>query len=159
MGTSIRTQHRVSLAVGLAMLAMLLSAPSSASASAFGCQYVGGFGFSHQGVTIQAPQGWLCHDIRGNGKVVTSETASYGAVPSLYGALTGRICNWRIDFVYRGQNNNVYRTDRGPAHANCAWTVSRNVEADKTLAYYGTACAQLYVSGVLRAKQCHNITA
>jgi hypothetical protein len=158
-----RRSFRRQLSIGLAAIAVMaamLSSPSPASASAFGCEYIGGFGFSFEGISLRAPQGWLCHDIDGDGKVIRNEAAHYGPFLSLYGLLTARICNWRIDFVYRrAYDGSVYRTDRGATHYACGYFVSRNVSADKTLAHYGTACAQLYVNGVLRAKQCHNITA
>ncbi len=141
------------------VLCASLAGASPASASAFGCQYVGGFGFSYQGLTLQAPKGYLCHDIRGSGRTITSESASYGPAPSLYGVLTGRVCNWRIDFYYRNTTPSVYRTDYGPTQNTCNYTVSRSVSADKALAYYGTACARLVVSGVTRVTQCHQITA
>jgi hypothetical protein len=52
----------------------------------------------------------------------------------------------------------VYRRDRGRRHATCGYLVSRTVNRNKRLRYYGTACAQLYVNGRHRARQCHNVT-
>lgn len=154
----LRTLSVVAL-VTLATLAAVAARPSPAHASAFGCQYIGGFGFSYRGLSLRAPQGFLCHQITGYGRRITRERAGYGAVPSLYGMLTGRVCNWRIDFAYhRASDGRVYRTDRGPTHHGCSYIVSRDVRRNKRLQHFGTACAALYVNGVWRNRQCHNIT-
>jgi hypothetical protein len=136
-----------------------LSAPAPADASAFGCEYIEGFGFEFKGFKLKAPKGFLCHSISGDRRRIRSERAYYGPVPNLYGLLTGRVCNWRIDFVYRrAANGRVYRRDRGRTHRRCGYLISRTVERNKRLRYFGTACAQLYVNGKHRARQCHNIT-
>jgi hypothetical protein len=136
-----------------------LGAPAQADASAFGCEYIGGFGFEFKGLSLKAPKGFLCHHISGEGRRIRSESAHYGPAPSLYGALTGRVCNWRIDFVYRrAAKGRVYRRDRGRTRHRCGYLISRTVERNKRLRYFGTACAQLYVNGKHRARQCHNIT-
>ena len=136
-----------------------LSAPAPADASAFGCQYIGGFGFDFKGLSLRAPQGFLCHGISGDGRRITSERAHYGPAPSLYGALTARVCNWRIDFVYRrAADGRIYRRDRGRTLYRCGYVISRTVERNKRLRHFGTGCAQLYVNGKHRARQCHNIT-
>jgi hypothetical protein len=136
-----------------------LGAPAPADASAFGCQYIGGFGFQFKGLSLKAPKGFLCHRISGDGRRIRSESAHYGPAPSLYGALTGRVCNWRIDFVYRrAANGNVYRRDRGRTHHRCGYLIARRVGRNKRLRYFGTACAQLYVNGKYRRRQCHSIT-
>ena len=150
------------VAIALAASALAVSglgAPAPAEASAFGCAYIGGFGFSFHGLSLRAPKGFLCHRISGHGRKIKYEAAGYGPAPSLYGLLTGRVCNWRIDFVYRrAANGNVYRRDRGRTHHRCGYLIARRVERNKRLRYFGTACAQLYVNGRHRARQCHNIT-
>ena len=158
MSSSIKKCSALMLATA-ALLCASLAGASPASASAFGCQYIGGFGFSWQGLTLQAPKGYLCHSITGSGRSVTNEYAYYGPAPSVYGALTGRVCNWRIDFQYRNTSNVVYRTDTGATHNTCEYYIRRDQPTDKSLAYYGKACARLFVGGVLRSQQCHNITA
>ena len=144
--------------VALMSLSLLLTAAAPAQASAFGCQYIGGFGFTYEGFSFEAPQGWLCHEINGSGKFIDSESASYGAFTTLYSVLTAKVCNWRIDFVYRNTNDTEYRRDSGATDNSCTLSPSRSVTKDKNLRYYGTACAQLYANGILRGKQCHNIT-
>lgn len=139
-------------------MSIALSSGTPAHASAFGCQYIGGFGFTYEGFELTAPQGYLCHDIDGSGKFIDREAASYGPFPTIYSLLKSHLCNWRIDFVYRNTQGTEYRRDSGATHTNCSFDISRTVTKDKTLRYYGTACAQLYVNGVLRGKQCHNIT-
>ena len=149
---------RALLVALVAAITCLSTTSAPAHATALGCDYSGGFGFSYQGVTLKAPKGFLCHYIEGNGRTVTKEAASYSANASLYGALTGRVCNWRIDFVYYDTSGRNYRTDYGPLTTSCSYSVSRTVTADKTLAYYGKACARLVVNGTTRVTQCHNIT-
>jgi hypothetical protein len=151
------TPLRALLVALVAALTCLVGTTVPAQATAIGCDYSGGFGFSYQGVTLKAPKGYLCHRIEGDGRTVTKEAASYGAAPSLYGVLTGKVCNWRIDFVYYNTSGTNYRTDYGAVHTTCDYTVSRTVTADKTLAYFGKACARLVVNGTTRVTQCHNI--
>jgi hypothetical protein len=134
-----------------------LAAP--VNASAFGCEYITGFGFSFKGQSLKAPKGFLCHQIVGEGRRIRSETGAYVASPSLYGALAGRVCNWRIDFVYhRARDGRVYRVDRGRTHHACGYYVDRTVRRNKRLRHFGIACAALFVNGRWRDRQCHNIT-
>ena len=136
-----------------------LTFSNAANASAFGCQYIGGFGFTFKGLSLTAPKGFLCHDIKGSKKYIDREIGTYSAAPSLYGYLTGKVCNWRIDFVYtNAANGSTYLRDRGPTNNSCSYLPIRTQYTDKNLKYYGKACAQLYVNGVYRSSQCHNIT-
>lgn len=146
--------------VTLATLAAVVALPAPAQANAFGCQVINGFGFTFGGQNLRAPKGFLCHRIRGRGRLITQEDAAYTAnLGSLYGMLTGRVCNWRIDFYYhRDSDGRVYRADRGSTHHGCSAVVWRSVKRNKRLAHFGTACAALYVNGVWRNRQCHNIT-
>jgi hypothetical protein len=141
------------------VLAGSAAGAAPASASAFGCQYIGGFGFTFKGFELRAPKGWLCHQIRGSGRRIDSESAIYGPAYSMYGTLKGRVCNWRIDFAYRrASDGSEYRRDRGRTRHRCNYHVKRTVTTRKVLEHYGTACAELYVNGVRRSQQCHNIT-
>ena len=141
-----------------AMLSTTVIVPGNAHASAFGCDYNRGFGFSFKGVNLKAPKGFLCHKITGSKKHIQHQTARYGANASIYGALTGKVCNWRIDFLYSNTSGKTYKIDKGPTRNYCSYSVSRSVSADKHLPSYGKSCARLVVSGKTVETQCHNIT-
>jgi hypothetical protein len=154
-----RKRATVLACVTATALAGLGAGAVPASASAFGCQYIGGFGFSFKGFELRAPKGWLCHQIRGSGRTIERESAIYGPAYSMYGALKGRVCNWRIDFAYRrASDGSEYRRHRGPTHHRCNYHVKRTVTSRKVLQHFGAACAELFVNGVRRSRQCHNIT-
>ncbi len=141
-----------------AILSTSVVAPTAAHASAFGCDYNRGFGFTFQGVKVKAPKGFLCHSITGSKKHIKHQTARYGANPSGYGALTGKVCNWRIDFLYSDTRGKTYKIDKGPTRNYCSYTASRSVSADKHLPCYGKSCARLVMNGKTIETQCHNIT-
>ncbi|MFJ9538018.1 hypothetical protein ACIRPX_12240 [Streptomyces sp. NPDC101225] len=136
--------------------ALLLTAPTNASAGAVGTTPVKTFDYSVGGMTVKVPTGCLfTHVIRGSGRRITYQNA--GVDCAFVGALGSGFCNWRIDFTYRDTSNRTYRTSRGRTHNECKIDPMRN-NSPQTLARYGKACARLYVNGVPRVSQCHSIT-
>lgn len=164
MSTVKTLQPRKFLLPSLTMAAVasavaLASTPlAPAPASATGCQFRNGFGISVKGVNLKVPKGYLCHSIRGKGKTIRQQSAAYSFSKSGYGLLTGKICNWRIDFIYtKASNGKRYRTDRGRTQNKCSLIAKRNVNTDKLLKHYGKSCAVLYSNGHKVTTQCHNI--
>ncbi|GAA2290022.1 hypothetical protein GCM10010415_71950 [Streptomyces atrovirens] len=127
-----------------------------AHASATGSAAIGSFTYQVRGAAVKIPVGcFLTHTIKGSGKRITSQLAGVDCVG--VAATFSQFCNWRIDFAYADTNNKTYRTSRGATHAECEGAPLRNA-APQTLSVYGKACAKLYISGTLRATQCHFIT-
>ncbi|WP_245877684.1 hypothetical protein [Streptomyces glaucescens] len=140
----------------LAAGGLVLSAPTSAHATAVGSTPVRTFQYSVGGMTMKVPTGCMfTHAIRGSGKKITYQNA--GVDCAFVAALGTGFCNWRIDFTYADTNNRTYRTSRGRTHNECTIDPMRNNSA-QTLPRYGKACAHLHVNGVRRVSQCHHIT-
>ena len=136
--------------------ALLLTASTVAQAGAIGSTPVHTFEYSVGGMTMKIPTGCMfTHIIRGSGRKITYQNA--GVDCAFVAALGSGFCNWRIDFTYGDTNNRTYRTSRGRTHNECKKDPMRN-NSPQTLPRYGKACAHLYVSGVRRASQCHNVT-
>lgn len=134
--------------LGCASLAAAMS-PSQASASAYGIQYFSSFNANILGQTIPIPGGQLAHQVNGNGNSISSEWAHVTAGAGM--------CNWRVDYVYRDVNNVERRRINTGVHYRCdTWAYAPTVYPG--VVPYGTACAQLYRSGVYVTKQCHYIT-
>jgi len=141
---------RTLLGLGSAAVAVLIAtgAPGSAAASAYGIQYWGIFTVNVRGQSIGIPSGQLAQDIEGSGIYIRSEWAHITTAPGF--------CNWRVDYVYRTVNNNVYRRIRTPTQYGCdMWAYAPTVSPGRVRP--GTACAQLYRSGAYVTRQCHSI--
>lgn len=139
-------------------LASTTLAPAPAAASATGCQFRNGFGISAKGINFRVPKGNLCHTIIGKGKTIRNQHASYRFARTGYGLFTGKICNWRIDFIYtKASTSKQYRRDRGRTQNKCSFNAMRTVKTDKFLKHYGKSCAVLYSNGRKVTTQCHNI--
>ncbi|MGC0332135.1 hypothetical protein RKD23_005125 [Streptomyces sp. SAI-170] len=151
------SRYGTRLTTALAALgALVLSTATDAHATAIGSAPVQTFSYSVGGVTMKVPTGCMfTHIIRGSGKKITYQNA--GVDCGFVGALNSGFCNWRIDFTYADTNNRTYRTSRGKTHSECKIDPMRN-NHPQTLPRYGKACARLYVGGVRRVSQCHNIT-
>lgn len=158
--TMISSKFIVSAILGsaIAISGAAIVTSTDANASAVGCQPSHGFGFSFKGASLTVPKGFLCHEIKGNKKKITFQRAAYTAGASVYSALTGKICNWRIDFVYYDTNGRAYSTYRGPTKNYCSMGAVREVKAPKNLPKDGKSCARLIVDGKARVVQCHKIT-
>jgi hypothetical protein len=131
---------------------------TDANATAFGCQPSNGFGLSFKGVNLRVPKGYLCHLIRGNKKKISYQMAAYNISTGIEGMFRGKICNWRIDFVYYDTKGRAYSTDTGPTKNYCSLGARREVKAGKNLPNYGKSCARLVVDGKAIVTQCHKIT-
>lgn len=127
-----------------------------ARASATGSTAIGSFTYEVRGAAVKIPVGcFLTHGIEGSGKRVTSQLGGVDCVG--VAATFSQFCNWRIDFAYADTDNRTYETSRGATHAVCESAPLRHGGA-RTLSAYGKACAKLFLSGKLRATQCHYIT-
>lgn len=132
--------------------------PGPVTQSAAGASWMNPFCFSFGGQNICVPTTMLVHVITGNGRTITNQEAeiqdSVGG-----GTAGGQFCNWRFDWKYYDTNGRNYLTSLGTTHHSCNEAgVGRGTSADRTLAYYGRACAVFYVNGTERGRQCHNIT-
>ncbi|MGW4894747.1 hypothetical protein ACWEQL_21130 [Kitasatospora sp. NPDC004240] len=107
-------------------------------------------------VTVPLPSGFLHHCTRGTGLRIGSEWAAY--TPAPIGLAKDRLCNWRIDFVYRDLNNKVYKTVKGKNHPTCEFVGAVEWNAGNRTFKLGTSCAELWIAGTKRGAQCHNIT-
>jgi len=132
-----------------AALLVIVLAPSSASASAYGVQYWGAFTVNVGGQNIGIPSGQLAHKVNGSGARIDSEWAHITTTPGF--------CNWRVDYVYRdAENNREYRRIRTATQYGCdTWAYAPSVYPGNVRR--GTACAQLYRSGAYVTRQCHSI--
>lgn len=140
-------RHALLLALAGALLVAAL-APSAASASAYGIQYWGAFTANIGGQNIGIPTGQLAHKISGSGTYINYEWAHITTKPGF--------CNWRVDYVYRDVYNNVYRRIGTRTQYGCdTWAYAPRVYPGRVRR--GTACAQLYRSGVYVTRQCHSI--
>jgi len=142
-------RQRLVLAVMTAALLVIVLAPSSASASAYGVQYWGAFTVNVGGQNIGIPSGQLAHKVNGSGARIDSEWAHITTTPGF--------CNWRVDYVYRdAENNREYRRIRTATQYGCdTWAYAPSVYPGNVRR--GTACAQLYRSGAYVTRQCHSI--
>ena len=140
----------------VAFLGVTIATSAPALALAAGCQTTSSFSYAVGGTTIKVPTSMLCHGVTGSGKTITHTRATFGST-----SIKTQICNWRIDWVYYNTSGNEYRRSTGATQKSCAWyfQLCRNDGTDRSLAYYGKACAQFYDNGTLRGKQCHSITA
>jgi hypothetical protein len=142
------TRTLLGLAALSASLLAVTALPGSASASAYGIQYWGAFTVNVGGQSIGIPSGQLAHEVSGSGTYIESEWAHVTTLPGF--------CNWRVDYVYRTVYNRVYRRIRTATHYRCdMWAYAPTVYPGRVRP--GTACAQLYRSGVYVTKQCHSI--
>ncbi|MER6619271.1 hypothetical protein [Streptomyces sp. NPDC000931] len=133
-----------------------VGAAAPAHAGATGSSAIDSFTYEVRGATVKIPVGcFLTHTVRGSGKRITDQFAGADCVG--VAATFSQFCNWRIDFAYADTNNKTYKTSRGATHAECEGAPLRNA-APQTLPAYGKTCAKLYVSGKLRAVQCHYVT-
>jgi len=142
-------RQRLVLAVMTAALLVIVLAPSSASASAYGVQYWGAFTVNVGGQNIGIPSGQLAHKVNGSGARIDSEWAHITTTPGF--------CNWRVDYVYRdAENNREYRRIRTATQYGCdTWAYAPSVYPGNVRR--GTACAQLYRSGAYVTRQCHSV--
>ncbi|MBW3609332.1 MAG: hypothetical protein KY463_13490 [Actinobacteria bacterium] len=143
--------RRRSISVLVVVVAALLAgalAPNPASASATGYAFWAPFGINIGGQTIGVPSGQLTHVIVGSGTYISRERAHILTKPGF--------CNWRVDFVYKNVHNRVYRRIGTRTKYGCdtqRWAPTVYPGRVRR----GTACAQLYRSGVFVVKQCHSI--
>jgi hypothetical protein len=94
------------------------------------------------------PSGQLAQEISGSGTYIDYEWAHITTTPGF--------CNWRVDYVYRTVYNRVYRRISTATKYGCdMWAYAPTVYPGRVRP--GTACAQLYRSGVYVTKQCHSI--
>jgi hypothetical protein len=138
------------LVAALTACALLFAvlAPGSASASAYGVQYWGAFTVSIGGQNVGIPSGQLAHRINGSGTYINSEWAHITTKPGF--------CNWRVDYVYRDVYNVEYRRIGTATKLGCdTWAYAPTVYPGRVRS--GTACAQLYRSGVYVTRQCHSV--
>jgi hypothetical protein len=151
------------VSLGLAVLGGLVGA-QQALAAAHGVEFVPAFKLTGTlegrgaGVSmpISIPAGQLSHTIKGSGRKIEGQQAIYSVVPGI-GALKGKICNWRIDFVYK-QDGKEYLRERGKTVRECdGFTGPVMEKAKPKTVRYGKACAELWVDGKKKATQCHNI--
>jgi hypothetical protein len=139
---------RMVLAIVISALLVTVLPPSHAYASAYGVQYWGAFTVNIGGQNVGIPSGQLAHDITGSGTYIRQEWAHITTKPGF--------CNWRVDYVYRDVNNREYRRIRTPTQLGCdTWAYAPTVYPGAVRS--GTACAQLYRSGVYVTRQCHSI--
>ena len=142
------TRIHVGLAAATVSLLIAAVAPGSASASAYGVQWWGFFTVNIRGQSIGIPSGQLAQEIDGSGTYISSEWAHITTTPGF--------CNWRVDYIYRTVNNMVYRRIRTATQYGCdMWAYAPTVYPGRVRR--GTACAQLYRSGVYITRQCHSI--
>src|SRR5262245_50075504 len=147
-GLRLGTRILAGLAAVTALLLIASVVPGSASASAYGVQWWGFFTVNIGGQSVGIPSGQLAHDIEGSGTYVRSEWAHI--------TTAGGFCNWRVDYVYRSVYNHVYRRIRTATQYGCdRWAYAPTVYPGRVRP--GTACAQLYRSGVYVTRQCHSI--
>jgi len=147
---SLGTRVLVGLAAATVSISLLVAAEAAApaSASAYGVQYWGFFTVNIRGQSIGVPSGQLAQDIDGAGTYINSEWAHITTTPGF--------CNWRVDYVYRTSYNRVYRRIRTATQYGCdMWAYAPTVHPGRVRP--GTACAQLYRSGVYVTRQCHSI--
>lgn len=144
-----------------------VSSPAHASAS--GAQLVSAFNLpltvsangsvvgASTSLTLPIPAGWLNHTIVGDDRRIDREFAEYS--PTLIGLAKNKVCNWRIDFLYR-ESGREYMRERGKVIHECGGIGNRvfGSARPKMLPRYGTACAQLWANGHMISTQCHNIT-
>lgn len=155
---------RFSMIVGI-ITATAIAVPD-AHASAIGFEAVPAFDVDvnavfpgvELGKNVTVPAGFLWHSIDGDDRKIASEVAWYDT--TAIGQLKNKVCNWRIDFVYRDVNGHEYKRERGKAVPACSGVLKFAAAGArrKTLARYGAACAQLFSNGKRLATQCHNIT-
>jgi hypothetical protein len=142
------TRRLVGLAAVTVSLLIGAAAAGPASASAYGIQYWGAFTVNIGGQSVGIPSGQLAHEVSGSGRYIDYEWAHITTLPGF--------CNWRVDYVYRTVYNRVYRRIRTATHYRCdMWAYAPTVYPGRVRR--GTACAQLYRSGVYVTKQCHSI--
>jgi hypothetical protein len=151
------------LVVAMAVLPVLFSA-RPALAGAVGTEAVPAFKLDAsaggKGVSVSAPitvpAGYLNHMIKGSGRKIESQRATYTVSPGI-GGLKGQVCNWQIDFSYK-ENGKEYMRERGKPIRECGGIVHPVVgHAKPKTVRFGKACAELWVNGKFRAAQCHNI--
>ncbi|MDQ0938414.1 DNRLRE domain-containing protein [Streptomyces sp. V1I1] len=136
----------------------LPSSSGMSTMSAYGVTALGSFSYSFAGFTISVPTGcFMDHKISGSGKYINYEWA---AVDCYYAAAFSRFCNSRIDFAYINTSGTTYRTSKGRTHYTCYWgqVPLRYAPGNRTLPYYGKACAKIYVNSQRKGTQCHYIT-
>ena len=142
------TRMLAGLAAATAALLIATVAAGSASASAYGVQYWGFFTANIGGQSVGIPSGQLAQDINGSGTYIRSQWAHITTRPGF--------CNWRVDYVYRTVFNSEYRRIRTPTQYGCdTRAYAPTVHPGRVRP--GTACAQLYRSGVYVTRQCHSI--
>lgn len=126
--------------------------PQTSLRSAWGHQVIGGFTFGFKGLSLTIPSGTLAHEIQGGSTYIRQEAAQYLLLAS------ANICNYRIDFQNRDLNGKIWSTDRGATQNSCAWRTSvvRELNVPRHVKP-GHQCARLYVGGIFRGEQCHNI--
>ena len=123
--------------------------PTVTPRSAVGVQTIGGFSYSVKGVTFSVPTTALSHSIKGSGTHIDSEFA-------VYSALISTVCNWRVDYQNR-YGSTIYSTRTNGTHWGCQVWDSKDKEIKNFNVKHGAQCARLFVNGVFRGEQCHNV--
>lgn len=130
-------------------------AAGTGSGTAFGTEPIGSFSFSFEGLTINVPAGcFLTHYIQGDGLKADQENAGTDCTGAGY--WFGGFCNWRIDFKYYDDHNNLYYNHEGLTISRCDYNTFGPMDNHRVLRA-GRSCAVFYVAGKERARQCHNI--
>lgn len=117
--------------------------------TAGGTQFLGSFSFDFGGVSFTVPNARLFHQIMGNGTHVDQEYSYFAALP--------KVCNWRIDYQNR-YGSTIYSTRSRGTNWTCATFEVKDEGFSNFNLKPGLQCARVYVSGVYRGEQCHNIT-
>ncbi|GAB3968074.1 hypothetical protein [Streptomyces sparsus] len=153
---TLMTRHALTAITSTVCLFALFTPQATAYSGAAGSSAVDSFTYEFNGLTLTVPTGcFLTHVVKGSGKRVTSQLAGVDCVGP---AAFSQFCNWRIDFSYADTNNRTYKTSRGKTHTACANKYPTRRIGSQKLARYGKACAKFFISGTLRATQCHYIT-
>ncbi|RYM94479.1 hypothetical protein [Bifidobacterium animalis] len=123
--------------------------PSIQPRTAGGTQFLGSFSFDFGGVSFTVPNARLFHQIMGSGTHVDQEYSYFAALP--------KVCNWRIDYQNR-YGSTIYSTRSRGTNWTCATFEVKDEGFSNFDLKPGLQCARVYVSGVYRGEQCHNIT-
>ncbi|MCL2876128.1 MAG: hypothetical protein FWF12_07540 [Betaproteobacteria bacterium] len=143
---SVKKVVKVALLVAVASVVVV---SGNASASATGVATWGGFTTSIKGIPVPIKNGVLIHQISGSGRNYTHQKAQ---------AQSPLICYGRIDFVELGVGDKEISRSKGSESAGCVkFAITRQRNNGKFGSNVRKACAQFYVNGVSKARQCHSI--
>lgn len=119
--------------------------------SATGYGWVPAFTYSWNGLQIPVPSGYILHVLKGSGLTVNVDAAQYE--PNILGI---QICNYRFAFQNR-YGKTIYATRWAPLHAGCTYGYFSQGVVGPFTVRTGVDCARLYVNGIYRGEQCHNV--